>query len=894
MAHPPTPGRIETGMNQAMFQSCAPLRRDQIAPRTQRSSMVRRTVLLALIAVLVGLALAAQSTAAKQDGSPTAVIPGATPGAATPAPDDGATAVATTTAEPTGDSPIVITATAAFGGTFKLGEWLPVDVTLENHGPDTNVEVQASTGSGSAATTFVVPVDLPAGTRKNVTLYTLPESLPRTFDVIVVDPDGDEPIVASEVRINPLFQTDTLCGTVGYPEGSVAALGRVRTAGAVPGGGAPDAPVHVAPIDMATFPTIPEGLYSFDCIVFGGAADMSPLSADAQAALAAWVNRGGQLFVASGERWQSALASLPPDLLPVTVETSQTIDNLSPLRDLAGGEPPAQQSVVAVATLKTEGNPAATLAGSSDLPLVVEGRVGNGRVTFLAFDPDVAPIAEWDGADDLWKALLRPYVSQNAWMGTPPEVNPRSFETAPLVGALSQISALDLPSIKLLAGLLGAYLIVISPINYLVLRRLNKLSWAWATTIILVGVFALAAYGLGARIRGSDVIVNTISIVQSDGTGSEPVTARTYVGLFSPSKSSYVVDVGGGSAAPVLLSQMPPSADPWSSTGQAGGGTLVQGEPAQVRDLGVSQWASRFFMAEHHPAEPPRVVADLQFESEFLRGTVTNPGTVAMRDCVVFVGTTILPIGTLGPGETKPVELDVGKIQPNPNGFPLSFLLLGFDRSGPWPDMSNDRDLRMRQMILDTMYGYGMNGPMATEGINFVGWADAPLMPISISGHRVATVDTVLLTSRLSATFAAADDGTVTVPPGLIAPVLTTSDAESAIVTGHDIQVYGGSAEVELRLPLDARPDTVTRLTLHLPADGMMGGPLPNSVQLYDVEAGQFVPLDDITGEITIEHPERYYDPELGVVRLKIEASGMNPGFVTVHLSLDGTRGETT
>jgi hypothetical protein len=301
---------------------------------------------------------------------------------------------------------------------------------------------------------------------------------------------------------------------------------------------------------------------------------------------------------------------------------------------------------------------------------------------------------------------------------------------------------------------------------------------------------------------------------------------------------------------------MPPSADHWSGFSQSGGGTVVQGEPAQVRDLGVSQWASRYFMAEHHPVEPPRVVADLRFEGGLLRGTVTNPGPVALRDCVVFVGTTVLPVGNLGPGETKPVELDTSSIRPNPNGFPMSFLLLGFEPNGPWPDLSGDRDLRTRQMILDTMYGYGMNGPLATEGINFVGWADAPLVPISISGHKVATVDTILLASRLTATFAQTDDGTVTIPPGLIAPVLTSSEADSAIVTGHDIQVYGGSAEVELAVPVEARPDTITRLTLHLPQDGMMGPP-PNSVQLYDVEAGEFVPLDDFTGDITIENPGR-------------------------------------
>ncbi len=859
---------------------------------------VQRVTVIGVVIGLVALVLAVLTVGAIQDSTPTETDLSATPGAETPgsspvASPGGATPAAAEEIAATGDAPFAIRAIPAFGGVFKIGEWLPIEVTIENHGPDTAVEIRATTGPSGSATTFVVPVDLPAGTRKTVTLYTLPEALPRTFEVLAVETGDGEAAAVAEVRVSPLFQTDTLCGVAGYQEGSLAALGRVRAAGGQPGMGIPDSPVTVVPIDLATFPAMPEGLYSFDCIVFGGASDIAPLSPDAQAALAAWVHRGGQLFIATGERWQSALASIPPDLLPVTVDSSQTIDNLAPLADLAGGEPPTQTSVVALAALKEGAAGGTVIATSGNLPLVVERRAGDGRVTFLAFDPDIAPIAEWDGADALWKGLLRTRVGQDAWSGMPPEINPRQMETAPLVGALSQIPALDLPSIKLLAGLLGAYLLVISPINYLVLRRLNKLSWAWASTLVLVGGFALASYGVGSRIRGSDVIVNTISIVQGEGTGSGPASARTFVGLFSPSKSSYEVDVGGASGSPVLLSQMPPSSDPWSSGYQTGGGgTLVQGNPAQVRDLGVSQWASRFFMAEHHPADPPRVTGDLRFEGDALRGTITNPTNVALRDCSVFVGMSIVLIGDLAPGESKEIELDLSTVKANPNGMPLSYLLLGVNPNGSWPDFSNDREMRMRQMVLDSLFGYGFTGPIAPAGVNFIGWADAPLVPISVSGQKVATVDTLLLTSRLGATFTTDADGSVRVPPGIIAPSLASSDAESAFVTGNDVQVFGGSAEIDFVIPADARPDYLATLTFQFPQNGMMG-PLPDSVQIYDWEADQFVDLDDYTGTVTIESPQRYLDPDQGIVRLKIAAGMNNPTYLSVHISLDGTREAT-
>ena len=45
--------------------------------------------------------------------------------------------------------------------------------------------------------------------------------------------------------------------------------------------------------------------------------------------------------------------------------------------------------------------------------------------------------------------------------------------------------------------LLGAYILLIGPINYLVLRRLDRREWAWVTMPVLIVVFAVGAYGFG-------------------------------------------------------------------------------------------------------------------------------------------------------------------------------------------------------------------------------------------------------------------------------------------------------------------------------------------------------------------------------------------------------------
>ena len=789
-----------------------------------------------------------------------------------------------------GNAPFTLTAAGAFGGHFKVGDWYPVVATIENTGPDTAVEIRATTGPDGGELTAVIPVDLPAGARKQVTLYTLPESLPREFDVLAVQTRGGEAVASAAVTLDPLFPTETLCGAAGYKGGALAALERVNPSG---GDG-----LTLAPVSLATFPDRGEGLDSFDCLVIGagaGADATAALGPAQQAALTDWVERGGQLFVAAGERWQTAFASIPTSLLPVTVDATESVTDLSGLAAIGGAAPQATPVVVARAAPKPEAAAAGawTLAASGDRPLVVEYPVGRGVVHFLAFDPAANPLATWDGMDAFWTALLRGSGDGAMMEGRgPADVNPRLMETAPLVGALSMLPALDLPSLRLLAVLLAVYVAAVSPLNYLVLKRLHKLSWAWASTLLLVAIFALGAYGVGRRIRGNDIVVNRLSVIQADAAAGTSPTARTYIALFSPSKSDYDVQLGGANGD-ALVSPMPASADPWSPWAKSGGGaTVIQTRPAEIRDFGVGQWASRFFMAEHHPSGAPAVTADLRFEGNALRGTVTNTGETALDGCAVFVGADIAQIGALGPGETKEIELSLSTNSNADNmGMPLSMRLLGADPNGGWMGPTNDaagRRFQSRQMILDSVFGYGMTGSFETSGVNLVGWSDsgAGALPIAIDGRTAALHDTTLFSSRLPVSFAG---DTVSLPAGTMAPRLAGSDA-SSVSTFPEIQVYDGWADFDFTPPPAGRPATVTALSVHLP-DWGMGGPSSPVVSVYDWTTGEYVELDDDRGEVEVEDPARFADPVRGTVRVRLQSTGPEPIYTTLGVSLTGERG---
>lgn len=80
--------------------------------------------------------------------------------------------------------------------------------------------------------------------------------------------------------------------------------------------------------------------------------------------------------------------------------------------------------------------------------------------------------------------------------------------------ALSQLPSLDLPSVRGLGILLAIYIALVGPVNYLLLRWFRRLHWAWITIPLLTLIFSAGSFGIGYAMRGTDLILNHIAVVE--------------------------------------------------------------------------------------------------------------------------------------------------------------------------------------------------------------------------------------------------------------------------------------------------------------------------------------------------------------------------------------------
>ncbi len=155
--------------------------------------------------------------------------------------------------------------------------------------------------------------------------------------------------------------------------------------------------------------------------------------------------------------------------------------------------------------------------------VAAERAYGSGAVAILGFDPTTDWIDETTLAEGLWRTMLPARTAGG----------PVITDDSQLVQAVSQLPELALPPVGGLAILLGAYILLIGPINYLVLKRLDRRELAWVTMPALIVVFAVGAYGFGSLLRGSELIVNEVAIVRGS-PGATEGTAQVYLGVFSP------------------------------------------------------------------------------------------------------------------------------------------------------------------------------------------------------------------------------------------------------------------------------------------------------------------------------------------------------------------------
>lgn len=700
---------------------------------------------------------------------------------------------------------ITLTAEAGYSGYFRPDQWFPVIIRASNDGADVSgrLVVRPETSGAAIPNTFSTPITLAGGARQTAQLYVSARAFASQLRVEMID-DAGVALAAQPVTIRAAAPQDRIYALI-----SEAPAGTLDLTSAFLGG------FNAYQVDWAisAIPDQAAMLDSVDLIVFDDV-DTSALSEGQRTALRDWVISGGQVVVAGGANYAATTAGLL-DLLPITPTRTLSVDDLNPIAAWLGYSTDGLDALdqATIITLGDLNDGAQILAGDPDQPLITRRTLGAGAVDFIAADPNTEPLRSWAYSADLWLTLQITRGAQPGWSN-----GITDFESARRASSI--LPGFDpLPDILPLLLFLLAYILLVGPINYIVLNRLNRREWAWLTIPVCIAAFSALAYGLGTQIRGTDATLNRLTVIRSY-PDTDLARADSVIGLLAPRRGQYSLGVEPGAALrPIPLNP---------NAGGGFGGTVLARDAQTNADIRQSDRfvATDFtvdasFIAGFYASamiEKPALggSASLAYDlasgvpgQMILRGSVRNDTDQPLLLPVILARGVALQLGAaLDAGSLEPFELTLpGTSFPAPVPYlPTSVgqvfnlrntriidraeqttidvigterynqNIFRFSLSPSAAELTNWRDQYLASAFIDDSYG----STGRADSVYLAGWLDSAALPIDLLGADFDSAERTLVITRL--------DAQIT-PPG--EEVLITGDR-----FGWTIREYVGLGEV--------------------------------------------------------------------------------------------------
>jgi hypothetical protein len=790
------------------------------------------------------------------------------------------------------DTDVVLTATAGFDGYFRDNDWLPISAALENSGGDVRgwLVVRPETSGSAVNSTFSTAVDLPAGASQNITLYVVATDQAQQLRVELLDEAGAV-ITSATTSLRRVQMPDHLAVIITNAVAGAVDLSAVRS-GSFAGLQA-----------FMQIGDIPERSNLWDAVdlIFISDVDSGGMTDAQRTVLSQWVTAGGHLIVTGGAEWQATSAGIL-ELLPLQPSGVEEVQDLAAFSAWLGGDAAlAQRTLIATGALSEDSD--VLLSNDAGNPLVVRRLLGSGVVDYLTPDPNAAPLRGWVLLPELWYTLASSGSPLPSW-GYGMLRWDRAAEAARILPGFDLM-----PDVLPLFAFVLAYILLIGPINFLILNRINRREWAWFSIPLLILVFTGIAYILGTNLRGTDVTLNQMTLVRT-WANSETARADSVIGMLSPQRNVYSVQSTDSVLRPVPLPRVLPSGDVDASL-QTARADVVQGEAFSLQDLTIDAGFLASLTATSMVSRPAlngefTISDDTTIEGQQqVRGVVSNEGALPLRDAVILArGTAYRLPEDLEPGDIIPFSLTLpGEDSPAPTLFrPLviggltlisarqDYLIdqtiidiLGDSSIGDLDSFFIDEsqqglENRRRQLFLSSFVRDSFTLPGRADEIYLVGWTDERILEMEVTGAGSRTQDTTLHIIQL-AQERVYREGRVVVSPDQFMWAGRTSNA-LGIVAPVMVRLDPGE-ETRFRFtPVhSARLDVVD--TLSIVFEGQTTGTRRLPFALWDWARQVWVDLDADSPRYAVPNPARFIGP-MNAVEMRLQSDDIG-GFFRVE-----------
>ncbi len=546
-----------------------------------------------------------------------------------------------------------VKATAGISGKAKYQSVVPLQVTVKNNGADFSGDMAInSANSYEAASAMVVPIDIAAGEEKTFTFY-----LDGLADYSYSEADlfafyegsiekGKKIAYKGTKRLqsNFLDPSSTFIYTLTDKSDRLSAFLRLSTFVA-------QSNVEVFNINQLkdyTFPEDSQGLAMANVIVVDEVA-IADLTQKQQESLLKWVQDGGTLLLGAADQID-ATAGILKDYLPLSLSQEMTSISAEALTKLSGGGIFTQPISVYAAKTNEGSLPVLT---ENNAVLVAKKAIGSGEVIQTAFSLGDQPLASMDGyAALIAKMIDVQSISQQGMMrqGQSP-LDQISYELRNINELFPSFEV----SVSYMLIVIILYILIIGPILYVVLKKMDKREHAWWVIPSISIVLSIVLFIVGAKDRIVQPQVQQSAFYKVNEDSS--VNGYYVESILTNRSGDFVVNADKNTTAVALRSYN-------NFTGTMGAlheSSYVKenanGSTLTLRDL--SYWSVQSFAGKSSAQNIGKMDIDITLKNEKLSGTVKNNFPFALKDVTLISGVKEVKLGDIEANGTLQVNKEL-------------------------------------------------------------------------------------------------------------------------------------------------------------------------------------------------------------------------------------------
>ncbi|NMH71367.1 hypothetical protein HF072_21490 [Bacillus sp. RO3] len=532
-------------------------------------------------------------------------------------------------------------------GRVKEGRGFPLKVTVENTGSDFRGDLlfdyapSYQTGGARA-----LSIDVPGNTTRTYT-FSIPgfnDEIRHNANQATIHlfegpwEEGNEIKFKGDKRLTPTFVYSNYT-TVGLLSDNPDRLKGIK--GTNMGGNR----IEAITLTKENIPEEKTGFQMLDYMIIDQFS-MAELNHDQQAALKNWVDSGGVLIIGGAPHVTDTLGSIA-DIAPIASGEESTLSDTSTFN--------VRKNIKATFTtlpiFKGSVKPKADVLIEQDgIPLVVKSSQGLGEVWQTAFSLGDPTLNNWEHYDEWFGNLLsktEPYFLLGQSKGGQSFLERIYYEVADI----NELFPTTNFKVSTLVVILVLYLIVLVPVLYFLLRKMDKREHAWWLIPVISIVVSSGIFITGAKDRLSKPHLNQMSILKIE----EDRSAHGITAFSSLSNS------GGDYQFVSDKDQL--DITPAKMRNGAGGGDQYKFAVEEMDKLhrsitfrDVEYWSTRTLLGTGWKEDVGKFIPELGLKDQTLTGTIQNDFPFDFTDVYIWSGSRMYRLGEVKAGQTLLVD----------------------------------------------------------------------------------------------------------------------------------------------------------------------------------------------------------------------------------------------